>query len=126
MHSSDSYNDSNTGSGNEFFIGLLCGCAVGAAIGLLMAPKTGVEMRQTLAESAERFRRKASDTYSDASEKVSDASRPRNRRVGGRISRLEPPLRDDRQHDHVLSGCVHGGRDTGCRPSHQPEEERLL
>jgi gas vesicle protein len=70
MHSSDSYNDSNTGSGNEFFIGLLCGCAVGAAIGLLMAPKTGVEMRQTLAESAERFRRKASDTYSDASEKV--------------------------------------------------------
>jgi gas vesicle protein len=72
MHSSDNYDYTTSGSGNEFFIGLLCGAAVGAAIGLLLAPKTGAEMRHTLAESAERFRRRATETYNDASEKVGD------------------------------------------------------
>lgn len=72
MHSSDEYGYNSGHGGNEFFIGLLCGTAVGAAIGLLLAPKTGAEMRQTLADSADRFRRKAGDTYSEASGAVSN------------------------------------------------------
>ena len=73
MHSDDTYGYS-TGHGNEFFIGLLCGTAVGAAIGLLLAPKTGAEMRQTLADSADRLRRKAGDTYNEASSAVNQMS----------------------------------------------------
>jgi gas vesicle protein len=72
MHSSDDYGYTTANSGNEFFIGLICGAAVGAAVGLLLAPKTGAEMRQTIAESADRFRRKASDTYSEASGAVNN------------------------------------------------------
>lgn len=72
MHASDEYGYTTTHSGNEFFIGLLCGAAVGAAIGLLLAPKTGAEMRQTIAESADRFRRRANETYNDASGAVSN------------------------------------------------------
>lgn len=70
MHSNDSYG-SSSGHGNEFFMGLLWGTAVGAALGLLLAPKTGAEMRQTLAESADRFRRRAGETYNEASDAVS-------------------------------------------------------
>jgi gas vesicle protein len=72
MHSSDEYGYTTGHGGNEFFIGLLCGTAVGAAIGLLLAPKSGAEMRHTLAESADKFRRRASETYNEASGAVSN------------------------------------------------------
>lgn len=71
MHANDNYEVSQ-GSGGGFITGLIWGAAVGAAIGLLLAPKTGAEMRRTLADSAERFRRRAGETYSEASDAVSD------------------------------------------------------
>jgi gas vesicle protein len=70
MHVNDNYETSSHTSG--FVMGLLCGAAVGAAVGLLLAPKTGAEMRRTLADSAEKLRRKASETYGQASDAVSD------------------------------------------------------
>ena len=70
MHVNDNYETQSHTSG--FVMGLLCGAAVGAAVGLLLAPKTGAEMRRTLADSAERFRRQAGETYGQASEAVSD------------------------------------------------------
>lgn len=70
MHIDDNYETTSHASG--FVMGMLCGAAVGAAIGLLLAPKTGAEMRRTLADSAERFRRKATETYGQASDAVSD------------------------------------------------------
>jgi len=45
-------------------IGLLSGLAVGAAIGLLVAPKSGIETRAMLKEKAEGMRAKASETMS--------------------------------------------------------------
>lgn len=70
MHIDDNYESSSHTSG--FVMGLLCGAAVGAAVGLLLAPKTGAEMRRTLADSAERFRQKATETYGQASDAVTD------------------------------------------------------
>ena len=63
-------NGSSTGA---FFVGLLCGAAIGAAAGLLLAPKTGVEMRQQVAESTDQLRRKASAAYDSASQVINDA-----------------------------------------------------
>ena len=56
--------------GGGFLIGLLCGTALGAAIGLMFAPKAGSEIRQRLYESTGDIRRKAYETYDQASEQV--------------------------------------------------------
>jgi len=56
--------------GGGFLIGLLCGTALGAAVGLMFAPKAGSELRQTLYESTGDIRKKAYDAYGQASEQV--------------------------------------------------------
>lgn len=58
--------------GGGFLIGLLCGTALGAAIGLMFAPKAGSEIRQQLYDSTGDLRRKAAETYGQASEQVSN------------------------------------------------------
>jgi gas vesicle protein len=45
-------------------IGLLSGLAVGAAIGILTAPKSGVDTRSMLKEKATNVREQAGDTVS--------------------------------------------------------------
>jgi gas vesicle protein len=56
--------------GGGFLIGLLCGTALGAAIGLMFAPKAGSEFRQRIYDSTGDIRRKAYETYGQASEQV--------------------------------------------------------
>lgn len=58
--------------GNGFLVGLACGAAVGAVVGLILAPKPGSELRHQLADSASRLRKKAAETYGDASHTISD------------------------------------------------------
>ena len=55
-----------------FFAGMLTGLAVGVGIGMLFAPRSGSELRQTIAQSAGDFQRKANESYQQASEKVKD------------------------------------------------------
>jgi gas vesicle protein len=71
MYEGETYIDSRSG-GNEFMIGLLVGGAVGVAVGLLLAPKSGAELRHQIADYSERFRRRAGETYDRASETMSD------------------------------------------------------
>jgi gas vesicle protein len=63
--------EEETGGGG-FLIGLLCGTALGAAIGLMFAPKAGSEIRQRLYESTGDIRKKAYETYDQASEQVNN------------------------------------------------------
>ena len=58
--------------GGGFIIGLLCGAALGAAIGLMFAPKAGSEFRQRIYDSTGDLRRKAYETYGQASEQVNN------------------------------------------------------
>ena len=46
---------------NKFLVGLLTGAAVGAAAGILMAPKVGKETRQIVGERAIQAKQKAGD-----------------------------------------------------------------
>jgi gas vesicle protein len=57
--------------GGSFLMGLLAGTVLGAGLGMLFAPKTGSELRSALGEQAGKRRTTASDSYSQASEKVS-------------------------------------------------------
>jgi gas vesicle protein len=63
--------EEETGGGG-FLIGLLCGTALGAAIALMFAPKAGSELRRTLYDSTDELRKKAYETYGQASEKVNN------------------------------------------------------
>ena len=71
MYEGETYIDSGS-RGNEFMIGLLVGTAVGAAVGLLLAPKSGAELRHQIVDYSEKFRRRAGETYERASEAVND------------------------------------------------------
>ena len=64
--------EEETGGGG-FLIGLLCGTALGAAIGSMFAPKVGSEFRQRVDELTGDIRRKAYETYDQASEQLNNA-----------------------------------------------------
>jgi len=66
MHDSETYTNSGR-SGGDFMAGVLWGTAAGVALGLLLAPKTGAEFRGQIADSADRFRRRASSKFNDVS-----------------------------------------------------------
>lgn len=72
MHEVDSYYGETAAHTNGFVMGLLCGAAVGAALGLLFAPKPGSELRNQLYDSTERMRRRAGEAYNQASDKMTD------------------------------------------------------
>ena len=58
------------GQSNHFTLGLICGAVVGAAVGMLLAPKSGAELRGQLATSAGSLRKTVDDGYHQASEMV--------------------------------------------------------
>jgi gas vesicle protein len=57
--------DGRTGA---VILGVLCGAAVGAVLGVIFAPMAGADLRQQVADSAGRVRRQASDAYGSASD----------------------------------------------------------
>ncbi len=60
--------------GGAFLMGMLAGTVLGAGLGMLFAPKAGVEVRKQLSEQASRLRSTANDTIQQASEKLNQAS----------------------------------------------------
>jgi gas vesicle protein len=52
--------------GSAFLMGLACGAAAGAAVGLLFAWKPGTELREDIAESTGRLRQHAAETFDEA------------------------------------------------------------
>jgi len=61
--------------GGSFLMGLLAGTVLGAGLGMLFAPKAGSELRSqigsSIADGTGRLREVADQTYSQASDKVS-------------------------------------------------------
>ena len=56
----------------QLMAGVVFGAAVGATLGLMLAPRTGRETRRIMAESGERMRKQAADAYQQASTSVND------------------------------------------------------
>lgn len=66
--------DMTAESGGRFVVGLVWGFAFGFVAALLLAPKSGVQLRGQLADSVNRAGRRARDSYDRASETVSDVA----------------------------------------------------
>ena len=64
--------EEESGGGGGFVFGLLCGAALGAAVGLMFAPKAGSELRRNLYDSTGDLRKKANDAYGQATQTVND------------------------------------------------------
>lgn len=96
--------------GGGFLMGVVCGAAVGAAVGLLLAPRSGAELRGQIADGAERFRRQAADAANRASSTINDiVSRGRDAAARGR---------------ETVSDLVDRGRDAAERGRESFEEVR--
>ena len=61
----DHYRDEHEGGGG-FMMGLLTGTVLGAGLGMLLAPKSGSELRNQLTEGANSLGRRASGTGAPA------------------------------------------------------------
>jgi gas vesicle protein len=60
--------------GESFVAGFFVGAAFGAVAALLLTPKTGKEMRETLAEEGKRLRERTEGTISELREKGQEVS----------------------------------------------------
>jgi gas vesicle protein len=63
--------DRNEHEGGGFMMGLLTGAVLGAGLGMLLAPKTGSDLRGQVAEQAKHIGTKASEQARRASEAAS-------------------------------------------------------
>jgi gas vesicle protein len=63
----------NAGGTGTFITGMLCGAAVGAALGLLYARQPGDQLRTRIADQTDALRRRASKAYTNATRAVSSA-----------------------------------------------------
>lgn len=79
--------------GGAFLMGLLAGTVLGAGLGMLFAPKAGVEVRKQLSEQATRLRSTATDTINQASERLSKAS-DKATQVSDKVSQMVERGRD--------------------------------
>jgi len=85
MHTSQESGPDPLETSRTFLLGLVCGAAVGATLGLLLAPKSGAELRRDMSSSAQRLRRRAHDAYDGASRSVADVvARSRQAVTAGR------------------------------------------
>jgi gas vesicle protein len=64
----ESYERYNEANGGGFIMGLLAGTVLGAGLGMLLAPKSGSDLRGQISEQAKHFGEKASEQYRRASE----------------------------------------------------------
>ena len=63
----DQYDQGGRGNG-AFIMGLLTGAALGAGIGMLMAPKAGSELRGAIGEQAKNWSNVATEQYKKATD----------------------------------------------------------
>ncbi len=65
--------DNNAHTSYGFALGMICGVAVGAAVGLLFAPTSGRELRGKIGDGARKVGSQSRDLYESARRTVSDA-----------------------------------------------------
>jgi hypothetical protein len=81
----DYYRDEHEGGGG-FMMGLLTGTVLGAGLGMLLAPKSGSELRNQLTEGASSLGRRASGAVNELSERARETTHRGGEQMRGRAS----------------------------------------
>ena len=69
-------------------LAVLAGAAIGAAVALMMAPRTGSDMRRVIRKSAQGLRQSASGVLDDTGEELRRQIRRRSRQVRRQVERM--------------------------------------
>jgi gas vesicle protein len=77
-----------TSSGGTLALALLAGAAIGAAVALMMAPRTGHDMRRVLRKRAEGLRDTAGGVLDETTEELRRQIRRRGRQVRRQMERM--------------------------------------
>ena len=72
--------------------GLIIGGLIGAALGILYAPKSGKEMRQEIRNSTEELLQKAKEQYAEASGKIEHLIDCKKELIVGKKERVKKAL----------------------------------
>jgi gas vesicle protein len=81
----DHYRDENEGGGG-FMMGLLTGTVLGAGLGMLLAPKSGSELRNQLSEGATSLGRRAGGAVSEMTDRARETAHRVGERTRGRAA----------------------------------------
>ncbi|MEK3954307.1 MULTISPECIES: YtxH domain-containing protein [Psychrobacillus] len=87
-NSDDIYRDEEV-NGKDFIIGVLIGGIIGATTALLLAPKTGTELRGNLSTQANQLKDKTIDLSSTAKEKTTQLSKQIQEQSGQLVDKVK-------------------------------------
>jgi gas vesicle protein len=79
--------------GESFVAGFFVGAAFGAVAALLLTPKTGKEMRETVAEEGKKLKERTEGTISEIREKGAEVYRKAREAPAGTAERVEKAAR---------------------------------
>jgi gas vesicle protein len=85
---------SNENGGLNLLKGLVIGGAIGVALGLLFAPRSGKETREKLLSDAEKLKAELEKYANDFSEKAQEAKREIEQKLAEVNSKLENVVKD--------------------------------
>lgn len=106
------YYESNGGSAGRVFAGVLIGGLIGAAVGFLMAPMSGDELRRTLREEFDETQERARSMVEDAQEKgrqVQDKGREVVEGIRDDVENIRDNIKDTAQKRRKSISKILGG-----------------
>jgi len=106
------YYESDGGSMGRIFTGLLVGGLIGAAVGFLMAPMSGEELRRTIREEFDEAQERAMSMMDDAQEKgrqMQDKGREVVEGIRGDVENLRDNIKDTAQKRRKTISKILGG-----------------
>ncbi len=75
-------------NGGTVALAVLAGAAIGAAVALMLAPRSGREMRRVIRKRADGFRETASHAIDDTADELSRELRRRGRQIRRKLDRM--------------------------------------
>ncbi len=84
----DEASETRSSNGGTMALAVLAGAAIGAAVALMLAPKTGRDMRRVIRKRADGLRETAGHVIDDTTDELGRELRRRSRQLRRKIDRM--------------------------------------